>query len=263
MAKLNNIQNSKLKNFLYGLFLPIKAAGILRRNPRLIPYAILPFVINLLVFVVVVFVTFHWVIPAINIEEYSPQWAGVVGKWLLSIIEFVLLLGMLLTFFYFGFTTIGMVLASPFNDLLSEKIEEMLTKNIGQEKTFNLWLKITLHSLIESLKIAGKQILFMILALPFLFIPIVGFIPMFVVSAYFTGLGFFDIALARHFIKSEIRKREIKKIKWQLFGLGVVMELSLLVPILGLFVFPLGAIAATVMFCNMDWEEIGNVRRLI
>ncbi|MHC4870334.1 MAG: EI24 domain-containing protein [Planctomycetota bacterium] len=249
------MKNTFPGNFIYGFFLPIKAAKLLYNNPGLRRYALLPFIANVIIFTAVLFIVFYWAIPVVDFEQYSPSWAGSAGKWLFRAAKLVLFISVTLTFLFFGFTAIGMVIASPFNDLLSEKVELLLCKereyaNVSYQK----WALMTGFSLFESLKIALKQLVVMVIAFPLLLIPIIGFIPMFAASSYFGGLGFFDVALARHFLRSQHRRTVMKDIRWQIFGLGAAMELSLIIPVLGLFVFPLGAVAATILFCNIDWE---------
>lgn len=251
-----DIRDNFLAQFIKGFLLPVKAAKLLYANDGLKRYAVLPFLVNVFVFFLVIFGVFYWAVPAIDFEQYSPLWAGSAGKFIFKAVKWIFSISIVLTFFYFGFTALGMIVASPFNDYLSEKVELSICGKSGAvDMPFKKWVKMTLFSLLESAKIALKQVVVMVAAIPLLLIPVVGFIPMFIASSYFSGLGFFDVALARHFLNSRHRKAGMKNIRWQIFGLGAAMELSLLIPLLGLFVFPLGAVAATILFCEIDWEN--------
>ncbi|VEH68570.1 protein CysZ [Rodentibacter pneumotropicus] len=53
---------------------------------------------------------------------FVPDWLG-----FLSVILLVLSIGMILLLFYFMFTTLSGFIAAPFNGLLAEKLEKMLT----------------------------------------------------------------------------------------------------------------------------------------
>jgi uncharacterized protein involved in cysteine biosynthesis len=152
-----------------------------------------------------------------------------------------------------------MVLASPFNDLLSEKVEHVVFEGDHKlQMTTQVWAKATLFSLIASIKIAAKQAVMMIITIPFILIPFVGFLPFFLVTAYFTGLGFYDICLARNLLNANERKLQLNNMGWQLFGLGVFIELLFMIPFVGMIVLPLGVVASTLLYCNKKKELAGN-----
>lgn len=241
------------KFFAKGFLSPLRAARMISNRKGVKRYVALPLAVNVLFFAVIVFLFFFELVPAFDFAGYAPDWSGAFGVWLLKSFKWTVSLALLAAFIFFGFTIVGMVLASPFNDLLSEKVEQGIRgKDAVPELPFARWLKMTLHSLWESLKIALKQILFMALTVPFLLIPLLGFLPFFIVSAYFTGLGFYDISLARHFLVKDERRKVISGKAWEIFGLGVAMELLLLIPFAGLLVLPLGTTAATILFCEND-----------
>ena len=56
------------------------------------------------------------------VMSFIPDWLS-----FLSVILLVLSIGSILLFFYFAFTTLSGFIAAPFNGLLAEKVEKMLT----------------------------------------------------------------------------------------------------------------------------------------
>jgi CysZ protein len=243
--------------------LPIQAGQLLWRLPRVKLVALLPLLVNFLVYFAVL-VTAVWVLSSWdwNLQGQTWQFWGGFGAWLqkalggtLNIVKWLLAVPLLIVFCYFTFTSVGMVVASPFNDILSERIELAICR--PQNRPSLAWaeqLRLIAVSVMDSLAILLRQVLWMILALPFLLVPYVGFLPLFLVTAYHTGLGFVDVAMARNYLRNVHKRMFIRQRRGPLLGIGLAMELMFLVPLLGLFILPLGVAAGTVLYCRFDWE---------
>lgn len=246
---------SAVRCFLRGLTAPLQAARLLWRTRGIKRYAVLPLLVNALLFIFLALAAVHWILPAVALEQYAPAWSGAVGVWVLATFKWLIGAVLLFIFFFFGFTAVGMVVASPFNDLLSEKVEVAICGS-GREALlgWRSWARATLWSLWDSLLIALGQLGCTLLALPFLLIPVVGVAPLFLINAWFAGLGFMDFPLARHFLRRAHRRAGLGPRRWEIFGLGTGMTLLLAIPGLGLLILPLGVTAATVLYCNIPWE---------
>ncbi|MBN1256557.1 MAG: EI24 domain-containing protein [Planctomycetes bacterium] len=248
-------------SFLRGFFSPLRALRLFLAHPGLKRYALLPLLVNIVIFGLILAITIYWILPGIDLSGYVPEsdawylsWFLTPLKWVVTTFKWLFGLATIFFLFFYGFTAIGLVIASPFNDLLSEKVEGVLQGGGGQAKiSLFVWGKATLFSLWESTKIAIWQLFFTLLTLPFLLLPIIGAAPLFVVNAYFGGLGFMDVALARHFLGSRHRQAGFAGRKMEIFGLGTAMVILMAIPLVGLLTLPLGVVAATILYCEIDW----------
>lgn len=244
-----------MKGFVRGFLSPFRAAKLLIGRRGVKRYAILPLLCNIILFALFIFATLQWILPGVDLASYAPVWTGAFGQWVLTTFKWIIGVALLLVLFFYGFTAIGLVITSPLNDLLSEKVEGAIGGNTEQlELPWKKWLAATALSIWESLRIAIGQLLLTLICLPFMLIPIVGIIPIFVVNAYFAGLGFMDFSLARHFLRKKHRQAGLGGRRSEIFGLGVAMTLLLMIPGLGLCIMPLGVTAATILYCDIDWQ---------
>lgn len=252
-----------VRGLLEGFFLPLTGAKILLRSPRARRQALYPLIASLLVYALIIFIAI-WLTNRFAPQPVAWEFWWKLGatlsatvNYLLPIIKWLVCIPLLLAVCFFTFSFVGMIIASPFNDLLSESMEGKITG--GREaETFSikLTLRSMLISLYSSLRIVCKQGLCALVCLPLLFIPVVGAVLMFLVMAYFTGLGFLDIGMARNYLRYPHKMVAAKEWRWQLIGLGAAIELLLLIPLTGLLVLPLGVAGGTVLYCRIDWQRL-------
>ncbi len=256
------IPDFSLGDFTRGLALPFRGAGFLVKNRGLKRYAVLPLVLNVLLYALALTVFFYFLWNW-NVGTVEWQFWGPVGGWLAAAVNWMgwllkLVVAMLsLGAAFFTFTGVGMVLASPLNDILSEKTELVCT---GQEGKLAMPLRFTTKaaflSVYDSLGNLVRQLLFTILALPFLLVPLVGFVPLFLVGGYFAGFGFIDSAMARNFLRAPHKKLLADRRFWELIGFGVAMQACFAVPFVGMLLMPVGVVAGTLVYCGEDWEKL-------
>ncbi len=257
-----SIPDFRLGDFTRGLALPFRGAGFLFRHRGVKRYAILPLILNVLLYALALAVFFHFLWNW-NVGTVDWQFWGPVGGWLAAAVNWLgwlvkLVVAMLaLGASFFTFTGVGMVLASPLNDILSEKVELVVT---GQESKLSLPLRFTtsaaLLSVYDSLRNLVKQLLFTLLALPFLLIPLIGFVPLFLVGGYFAGFGFIDSAMARNFLRPRHKRLLADKRFWEVIGFGVAMQACFAIPFVGMLLMPVGVVSGTLVYCSEDWEKL-------
>jgi CysZ protein len=259
-----------------GLASPARAANLLLTARGVKPYAVLPLLANGLIYAIVmtlfIVLIAHWQ-PQVGAWEF---W-GPTGRWLANALNFTLgplkwivAIPTLLVFCYFTFTIVGFIVAAPFNDMLAARVERAIChpRLRGREGDERLPLMLTgrlmLLTMWDSLLIVARQLAWTAATLPLLVIPIVGFIPFFLVTAYFTGLGFFDTSMARNNLRNRHKAPVLRVHRWELLGLGAAMELLFMIPFAGLLLLPLGVTAGTILYCEIDWDralrENGNQR---
>lgn len=246
-------------DFIAGAKLPLAGLRFLFANRGLKRYAALPLLMNILLYVLVLALLL-WLLGRWEIGTVAWDFWGPTGRWLAAAVNWmswivkaaVGLVALAVT--YFSFTAVGMVIASPFNDLLSEKVEAVYT---GTEKSLSLPLRLTLratlNSVLDSLWTALRQLGWSLLALPFLLVPVIGFAPIFLVGAYFSGLGFIDSAMARNYLRPRHKKLLAEGNFWKIIGFGTIMQALFFIPFAGLLLMPVGVTAGTLFYCDRDW----------
>jgi len=230
--------------FARGFAYPFRAGHLLIANPRLLVYVVVPFLINLVVFSLAVWFgldRFDALLASLT-PETSAWWWPVV-KYLLWIVT--VLVTALLVFFLFAI--VGNLVASPFNDLLSGKIERLLTGTLP-ESSGRGFIRDSLHTLLdEVLKIAVFVGGLLVLLLLFL-LPAVGPLLYTGLSVIWTALFLvvdytsYIFARRRQTFRDQrlfLRRHRLASLG---FGLGALCLLA--IPLLQFFTIPLGVIGA-------------------
>lgn len=146
---------------------------------------------------------------------------------------------------FFVYKYLLLIILSPILSIMSEKVEVSLTGVKG--KIFTLFGEI-LRAIRFNIRNLYKEVFYTLILFVLGFIP--GFSPfapfcIFLVQAYYLGLGFMDFYMERHYTyrqSIEIGKRN----RFWLSGLGSAIGLTILIPFAGFFIAPvLATIAAT------------------
>jgi CysZ protein len=239
-----------LHDFSTGFHAPFAAFRFLRNHRQLIKYIFIPFAVNVIVFSLVVYLSLH--LFKIYVAHHIPQ--GEAWYWFL-LNYFAWFLAILLTavLTFFSFTVVGTLIASPFNDILSEQTERILTGTAGGE-SFDLivFLKDAGRVLIDE---SRKMLFFvsvMLLLLLLNLIPVAGSL---LYPVFSTGLVIFFLAIEytgyvfsrKHLSYKEQRTYILhRKSLWAGFGLGLLLMLA--IPFLQFLCIPLGVIGATRLY---------------
>ncbi|MEZ4598688.1 MAG: EI24 domain-containing protein [Syntrophotaleaceae bacterium] len=133
-------ESQALFRFPHGFFLVFRAARLLWQNPDLIRYIVIPFLINVVVFSLTIyfgFEFFQYVIARFLPEGTTWYWSVVYyGLWMVAGVVTLVLV-------FFGFTVVGNLIASPFNELLSERTEELLLGGpVGENFSLSVFFAI-------------------------------------------------------------------------------------------------------------------------
>ena len=251
-----SLKKNPASNFSRGFLYPFRAGKFIKSHPVLLKYIIIPFFIN----VVVLSGAIYWGFSFFNsvVVNYIPQ--GEAWYWIILsyfIWTAAVLITMVLVFF--GFTVTGAIIASPFNDILSEKTEELLTGIPNDEPfVFKVFLKDAMHTMTDESK---KIIIFVVLmafllplnllpggSLPYSILTVL--LTVFFLVVEYTGYVFYRKHLTfrdqRHFISS-------RKFLMLGFGTGVLGVLA--VPFLQFFCIPLGVVGATQLYYELSGPE--------
>lgn len=245
-------------NFSRGFFAPFRSVRVLRDNPRLLQYVVIPFLINLVVFSGAVYLGLDFF--GNTVVEYLPQgeaWYWSVLYWFFWVVA-VLLTAVLV---FFSFTVVGNLLASPFNDLLSERTEEVLGGKVNEE-SFSLgrFIRDAWQTILLEARKMWVFVVIMVLILPLNLLPGVGnslytvlAVSLTLFFLCFEYLGF--VMVRKHQFFRE-QKNFILARKFLMLGFSCGVMVLLAIPFFQLLCIPLAVVGATRIWC----EEEGLVR---
>jgi len=240
------LKNNPLASFSQGFFYPFRAGKFIRNHPVLLKYIIVPFLINFVVLSLAVF----WGLSFFNsiVVHYIPQ--GDAWYWvILSYFLWALAILMTMVLVFFGFTVTGAIIASPFNDILSEKTEEILTGIINEEPfVFKIFLKDALQTVMDESKKIFIFVILMLLLLPLNLIP-GGTLPYSILSVlltvFFLVVEYTGYVFYRKHLTFHDQRRFIFSQKFLMLGFGTGIMGVLAVPFLQFLCIPLGVVGAT------------------
>jgi len=244
-------------SFSRGFAYVFRAPGFLLKHPGLLRFVAIPFAINLVVFSLAVY--FGLDLFTHLLEQYLPQG----NAWYLMALYYLawVVAGLLTTVVvFFGFTVVGNLLASPFNELLSERIER-LVRGGGEAGPFRLggFVAETGRVMLIELK---KQLFFIVGMLLLLLINLFpGFGPLaYAVLAplftlFFLVIEYLGFVLMRKQVGFGEQRRYIFGRPLLMAGFGCAVFCLLAIPLLQFFCIPLAVSGATLLWCDFPHAE--------
>lgn len=229
-----------------GLVYLAQGAGLLlRRELRL--FVLLPLLINIIVFGLGIGLIYSyasgWVDAAVNL---LPDWLA----WAAWVLWLILTLLVAMTVFW-GFSIIANIIAAPFNGLLSEKTQMLLT---GYPLDGGGWSELT-KMVPQTVAREFNKLLYYLPRVIILFI--LGWIPVINMVAPLLWLAFAAWMMAIQYVdypmdnnktsfKGMRHRLEERKLLHLSFGGGV--NVLLLVPFVNFFVMPIAVVGATALW---------------
>ncbi|BCR04582.1 sulfate transporter CysZ [Desulfuromonas versatilis] len=253
----NLLRNNPLTNFARGFFYPFNSTRFLLHHPALLKYVAIPFLINLVVFSSAVFLGFDFFNDVVI--HYVPR--GEAWYWAI-LYYFAWLVAVLVTavVVFFSFTVVGNLVASPFNDLLSERTEEMLTGQKHDEPfSFAAFWKDTLRVVGVEVKKMGLFVLVMVMILPLNLLPgfgsIIYSVLAFVLTVFFLVVEYLGYVMARKRLDFRQQRRYVLGRLATLAGFGTGVLALLAIPFLQFFCIPVGVVGATRLWCDLESRD--------
>lgn len=223
--------------FIYGWRL------LLQRS--LMPFVILPVVINTLVMVGLIWLFFanvgSW------FEVILPSWL----EWLRFILIPLIFL-MMLVIFYFAFTALANFIAAPFNALLAEKVEQQLTGESLTEMTMAEMMKDVPRMLKREWQKMWYSIPRLIALFLLSFMPVLGqsVVPVltFMFGAWLLAIQYCDYPFDNHKISFMQMRNALLQKRTMNFTFGALVSLFTMVPFLNLVAMPVAVCGASAMW---------------
>lgn len=260
VERLHPLMQSAMRGYMQGsagrrawaaLRLPLSAARLLIKHPALWPWAIAPAIINLIVLVSTLLFTLPaasgafgglWTMPEVAVwYDY-----GLIALWGLG---YLLVMALTVILSYMGAMMIGGVIASPFNDKLSEETEKILLGDLFCEVDGGRFFPSLLKSMASSAVVAAMYFAIMAPMLLLHLIPGVGTVAYTliggVVGGYFVALEYSDTLLERRKTPFRMKLGRVWQERSFTLGFGVGTSLMLTIPVLNFFCLPIAVIAGT------------------
>jgi len=244
---------------------PFKALRFLLARPALWPYVVMPALISIVLFAVLLWglwapshgwLDYLWTKPVVE-QWFHYLW---LGLWYLA---FALVKLVVVAVAYGTTLILGSVLASPFNDVLSEKTEQELLGERYVKPADQPFLPDLIRSIISSLTMA---LITAAVLIPLLFlnlIPVVGSVAYTVIgavcSSFFLTAEYTDTLLVRKGFTLRTKLSEIRKHRRMTLGFGIGVNLMLAIPLLNFLCIPIAVIAGTAMGLGFEqWARYGK-----
>ena len=212
------------------------------RLPGLRKYFIVPCIINavvMMLLLVVVYSRFEFLVGIIM--DLLPNWMSAL-YWLVWGIS---LIGLLILFL-FAFTFLVNIIASPFNSILSTKVEQLLTGS-AQESTVSPWLIVP--------RSVGRELSKIVYVLPRLLglilitiIPVINLVAPFLwvlFGAWMISIQYVDYAADNNGVSFEKLKSRMSEKRFDALMFGLPAYLLLMVPLVNLILMPIGVAGGT------------------
>lgn len=235
---------------------PVKGVNYLLRgfelliSPKLRLFVIVPLAINTLIFSVLLYLTFDYINGWVDsLFGWIPDWLNFLD-WIIwpFIITSVLLVSGYL------FTIVAVMLASPFNSLLAEKAEELVSGESvdGLEGFAGALLAIPMS--------IGRELKKLLYYLPLLLVVLtLSFIPpftllapvlWFVLGAWMMGVQYCDYPLDNNRKSFKELKNKLRQQRLTSLGFGGVVSVVSAIPVINFIVMPAAVCGAVLYWCE-------------
>ncbi|MCL4113612.1 UNVERIFIED_CONTAM: hypothetical protein GTU68_001045 [Idotea baltica] len=204
------------------------------------PFVVIPLLVNIGVFSLGIWLAkSQFEILMTSLLGWLPSWLSWVEYLLWPIFAILILIAI-----FYTFTIIANLIASPFNSLLAERVEQKLN---GQPVAEFKGIKENLKNASKAVGSEVSKAMYSLKWLPVLLIitviPGVNFIAPFawgIYGAWMLSLQYTDFAMGNHqlFVKDELPI--LRKNRSAALGFGGILTLLMMIPVVNFFVMPVG-----------------------
>jgi CysZ protein len=215
-------------------------------------------IINLVIYGSVFFITYGWLMGSVS------GWIGAdqhgASFWIEALNVVLIIVGFLLVLFvcYLLFITLGNLVTAPFNEEISQRVEEIVTRGgVGHKMGF--WEDAYVSIIGELEKIVFYlSILFVIFLLNF--IPVIGNVTSAIIgtvfSFFYNALDFLDFPMTRKKMRFKDKLKVTRSGKLLTYGFGAAAFLMMFLPVVNVFMKPILVVAGTSLYYEKDYHKI-------
>lgn len=231
-----------------------KGWAFVLRHPSLIKYCLLPFMICLVVFAGVAGIFAYTYNDLIGMIWARPDSSFTRVLWYLFNVLLILLAVLLA---YGAFFVVQAMIAAPFNDLLSEKVELIAFGNrtppFSPRRAMGDVGRTVTHEL-------GKISLYLGIMAPLLvfnwIVPVLGQAALlfggFIITTTFFSYDYLDLCMGRRRWTFRQKWRALRRNGALSIGFGSALSAGLLIPLLGLMCIPMAAVGGALLFNDLE-----------
>jgi CysZ protein len=224
-----------------------RGLAVLKAHPSLWKWLIAPAVISLVLMAAAVVGILHAVDPVAGwLAGHLPGWLASIAGTLLRVLVLVVLgiAGL------FVFTTVAGMIAGPFNELLSEHVEAVITGRPAPPFSLREFVHGAILGIVHGIRRLVATLVGLALVFALGFVPVIGTIAAVPLGIWFAATAAsydcYDAVLSRRAMAYRDKLAYLAHHRWRTLGLGVAVAGMLLVPGLNLIALGVGAAGATV-----------------
>lgn len=223
-------------------------------RPAVRPFILLPLLVNIAVFAIGLWYAYRHLGDLSNwLQGYLPDWLD----WLTALVMPLFLVTAVVVLF-FGFSILANLIASPFNGLLAEKVEQALG---GQPPPDSGWGKLV-KELPGTLWDEVKKALYALAwALPFLLLFLVPVVNVaapllwLAFSAWVMAVQYADFPMANHGLRGREMRRRLGRRRLTTLGFGGGVLLLTSIPVVNFIAMPVAVCGATAYWLDRLREQ--------
>lgn len=254
--KLSEILSDKGKHpksvgtFAKGFLAPFRAWRVVRERKGLKRFFVIPFFLNIVLLSSLVYLSFSVIYPFLQgLLPQGDAWYLSALRWAASPV--LLLTLAVITVLLYSIT--GNIIAAPFNDLLSARVETLVSgENFDEKFSIAAFSGDMMRMTGNVFKLLLMMIAFNIAILFFNFLPLFGSVLYaalnFLSTMFFLGFQFFDFPLERRRLVFRDKLRVVWEYRYMNMGLGLGFFLISIIPLLGFLGLNLGTVGGTMLF---------------
>ncbi|MCB1854992.1 MAG: sulfate transporter CysZ [Pseudomonadales bacterium] len=240
-------------NVAHGAGYLVRGAKLLG-HPSLRMFVLIPLLVNIAIFGSLIWYGLGY------LDELMTDWLGRIPQWL-DFIRWILwpLIGLTVSLLTgYLFTAVALLIASPFNALLAEKAEELVTgRPVDSLEGLGAALAAVPRSIVRELSklVYYLPMALFVLLVSFVLSPLAPFL-WFLLGAWMMSIQFVDYPMDNHQLSFADVKEAVRSRRLSSMGFGGLVALCTGIPIINFFVVPAAVVGATLLWC----EELGPTR---
>ena len=236
-------------NIAHGAGYLARGATLLK-HPSLRLFVFIPLLVNIVIFGGLIWYGLSY------LDAMMDGWLGKIPDWL-NFIKWIIwpLVGLTVSLVTgYLFTAVALLIASPFNALLAEKAEELVTgKPVDSLEGLGAALMAMPRGILREL---SKLLSYLPMAA---FVLILSFIPglnvvapvlWFLLGAWMMSIQFVDYPMDNHQLSFADVKEAVRARRLSSMGFGGVVALCAGIPVVNFFVVPAAVVGATLLWCE-------------
>ncbi len=216
-------------------------------RPGLRRFVFIPLLVNILVFSALIYFGAQYFDAYMNHLLPADSWLSYLS-WILW--PLFALAGVLLVFF--TFTAVANLISAPFNGLLAEKVEVLLSgRTLDDSSGWSQIVKDFIPSILSELRKLSYFLLRAVFLLLLFLIPGVNVAAPFLwlaFSAWYLALEYADFPMGNHNIRFKEQHQQLRGVRFNALGFGGGITLLMAIPGLNFLAMPAGVAGATALW---------------